>query len=501
MPNQMQTSEKKCPKCGEVPSAGFVNGGLCPRCLLVMGLAEHGTTPKPAAANSRFEPPSPSEIASEFPELEIIELAGRGGMGAVYQAKQKNLRRTVALKILPPEVAANPDFSIRFEREAQALALLNHPNIVQVYHVGKTDRFYYFLMEYVEGVNLRQAIGEGNLSSEEALTIVPQICSALQYAHNQGIVHRDIKPENILLDKDGKIKITDFGLAKMVNSNQEGFLTGTQQVMGTFHYMAPEQLQETRNVDHRADIYSLGVIFYELLTGQLPIGRFSPPSQSSLADPRLDHVVMRTLENQPERRYQAASEISSDIQNLDLNRTQHHHTPTPTSQPPISKPAAPIKKFREEALQKVKVPAMLLQITGAIGLIFSAGLLLQFLLLVPKPYSSQQMPRTIFQGTAGSGSVITMTAEPNTRFSFPALLISFATIIHLPICLLMLIAGAKMKHLESHGFVVFVAILAILPINPILTLFSLVAGIWTLVVVNQETVQLAFAERKRISAN
>src|SRR5262249_10626203 len=146
----------------------------------------------------------------------------------------------------------------------------------------------------VDGVNLRHVLREGRLKPEEALKIVPQICEALQYAHEQGGVHRDIKPENILVDKRGPVKIADFGLAKLLGQKAAASgLTGSRQVMGTPHYMAPEQMERPLEVDHRADIYSLGVVFYEMLTGELPLGRFAPPSQRVEVDVRLDEVVLR----------------------------------------------------------------------------------------------------------------------------------------------------------------------------------------------------------------
>jgi len=150
---------------------------------------------------------------------------------------------------------------------------------------------------------------------------VPQICEALQFAHDEGIVHRDIKPENILLDKRGRLKIADFGLARLLNRGTGSLpvgsphytLTGPWQVMGTPNYMAPEQMDDPLKVDHRADIYSLGVVFYEMLTGELPRGRFAPPSQKVQVDVRLDEVVLRALEQEPERRYQQASEVKTDV--------------------------------------------------------------------------------------------------------------------------------------------------------------------------------------------
>ena len=152
--------------------------------------------------------------------------------------------------------------------------------------------------------------------------------NALQYAHDQGVVHRDIKPENILLTKEGQVKIADFGLSRLLGSdNQQDLLTGTHQVMGTPRYMAPEQLEGAHRVDHRADIYSLGVVFYEMLTGELPIGRFSAPSEKVRIDVRLDDVVLRTLEKEPQRRYQNASQVKSDVESI---TSADHPALTPT---------------------------------------------------------------------------------------------------------------------------------------------------------------------------
>src|SRR5262249_17203510 len=157
----------------------------------------------------------------------------------------------------------------------------------------------------------------GKIAPREALAIIPQICDALHFAHAEGIVHRDIKPENVLVDKKGRVKIADFGLAKLLGKTPgELTLTRPQQVMGTPHYMAPEQLEGARDVDHRADIFSLGVVFYELLTGELPLGRFAPPSQKVQVDVRLDEVVLRTLEKEPARRYQQASEVKTDVEKI-----------------------------------------------------------------------------------------------------------------------------------------------------------------------------------------
>lgn len=238
-------------------------------------------------------------------------------MGFVFKARQPKLNRLVALKILPHSLAADPAFAERFTREGRVLAQLNHPNIVTIHDFGQANGLFYLLMEFVDGVNLRQAMQAGRFTPAQALAVVPKICEALQYAHNEGILHRDIKPENVLIDGKGRVKIADFGIAKLVGDAETGVrLTASGAAFGTPHYMAPEQIEKPSEVDHRADIYSLGVVFYEMLTGELPLGRFAPPSQKSDADPRLDEVVFRTLEKEPARRFQTADEVRTQVQTI-----------------------------------------------------------------------------------------------------------------------------------------------------------------------------------------
>ncbi len=313
------TDEKKCPHCGKpVPPTAL--GDICPECMLKAGLASQTEGPGGAGPEGTkiIQPPlTPAEIAALFPQLEILECLGRGGMGVVYKARQPRLNRIVALKILAQEKDRDGQFVERFTREAQALARLNHPNIVTVHDFGEAGGHCYLVMEFVDGLNLRQLLLNGKMAPGQALTIVPKICEALQYAHEQGIVHRDIKPENILLDKQGRVKIADFGIAKMmgVGDGQQA-LTGAKDVVGTPHYMAPEQLEKPLTVDHRADIYSLGVVFYEMLTGELPLGKFAPPSKKVQIDVRLDEVVLHTLEKEPERRYQQANQLKTDVETI-----------------------------------------------------------------------------------------------------------------------------------------------------------------------------------------
>jgi predicted Ser/Thr protein kinase len=284
------------------------------------GLAGSGATAVP--------PPSAQELAPHFPQLEILEVIGQGGMGVVYKVRQKELERIAALKILPPGVGGEPAFAERFAREAKALARLNHPGIVTIYDSGRAGGLFYFLMEYVDGVSLGRLMRAGRVSPREALAIVPQLCDALQYAHDQGIVHRDIKPENILLDRQGRVKVADFGLARLLGTGNESAaaggpgpalspsLTGAGKVVGTPQYMAPEQAEHPGEVDHRADIYALGVVFYQMLTGELPGSRLEAPSRRVQIDVRLDEVVLRALEKEPDRRYQQVSQVKTAVETI-----------------------------------------------------------------------------------------------------------------------------------------------------------------------------------------
>ena len=285
--------------------------GLCPACLLAQG---SDTEPGEPGGRRHFDPPPIETVAGLFPQLEILGLLGAGGMGAVYKARQPALDRLVALKILPSDGAGRSGFAKRFNREARALARLSHPHIVAVHEFGQVEGLHFFIMEFVDGANLRQVEKAGRLPPRDALQIIPQICDALQYAHDEGVVHRDIKPENVLLDRKGRVKIADFGLARILGSDPDVHrLTLEGQIMGTPLYMAPEQMERPLSVDHRADIYSLGVVFYEMLTGDLPIGKFQPPSRKVQVDVRLDEVVLRALENDPERRYQKASDVKEGV--------------------------------------------------------------------------------------------------------------------------------------------------------------------------------------------
>lgn len=267
---------------------------------------------------SRADLPSVAEIAAAFPDLEILDIIGHGGMSAVFKARQPRLDRIVALKVLPKSLAATPGFAERFTREGRVLARLSHPGIVTVHDFGESGGFCYLIMEYVDGVNLRQAMRAGRFTPEQALGIVPVMCEALQYAHSQGVLHRDIKPENILLDAQGRVKIVDFGIAKILDEkgSDEMMLTQSGARLGTAPYMAPEQIEKPASVDHRADIYSLGVVFYEMLTGELPLGRFAAPSEKSAVNGNMDEVVFRALAKDRAMRQQSAGEFKTQIEGI-----------------------------------------------------------------------------------------------------------------------------------------------------------------------------------------
>ncbi len=314
----------RCPKC-QAPLPADAPQGLCAKCLLAAA-----ATPTEAGQpqSERSAPPPIGAVVAAFPQLEIISVLGHGGMGVVYKARQPKLDRFVALKVLPQSLAADAAFAERFNREARVLARLNHPSIVTVYDFGQSGGFFFLLMEYVDGVNLRQAMHAGRFTPQQALALVPKICEALQFAHDEGILHRDIKPENILLDTRGRVKIADFGIAKLLGEKRDVTLTASGMAVGTPHYMAPEQLEHPADVDQRADIYSLGVVFYEMLTGELPLGRFAPPSEKSAVDQRVDQIVMHALEREREKRYRSAGEVKTSVEAI----TAHAAT-APESRP------------------------------------------------------------------------------------------------------------------------------------------------------------------------
>jgi serine/threonine protein kinase len=273
--------------------------------------------------------PSPAELSPLLPGYDVESLLGRGGMGAVYLATETRLRRRVALKLLPLELGFRHDFRQRFEREARVLAQLDHPHIVRLYGMGETDDGHlYLVMEYVEGSHLaallQQALtapdrppGRPLIPWPRIAQIIGQLAEALAHAHAQGLIHRDLKPANVLLSRDGSAKLADFGLARTALQNlgvseKSAFLTQTGQVMGTYDYMAPEQ-RDGLPSDHRVDIYGLGVLLYQLLTGSLPRGTFEPPSTLTGVGPEVDRLVARALASNPAHRTPTAEGFLAEL--------------------------------------------------------------------------------------------------------------------------------------------------------------------------------------------
>ena len=451
--------EKTCPTCGKpMTETGLM--GLCPECLLNAGFGTIDT--RAEAAGSGFVPPAPEELAPYFPDLEILGLLGRGGMGAVYKARQKRLDRLVALKILPPGVGQDPSFAERFEREAKALAQLHHPNIVTLYDSGQADGLFYFFMEFVDGMTLRQLLDSGHVSPKEALAIVPQICEALQFAHDRGIIHRDIKPENILINKEGRVKIADFGVAKIVGPEMAEATVGAPaigqteagKVIGTPQYMAPEQLSRPLEVDHRADIYALGVVFYQMLTGELPMGRFEPPSRKVHIDVRLDEVVLRAMEKQPDLRYQQASEIKTEVET-------------------IVSTAAP-GAVSAVVAQPVAANGHAIIIAPAVGLMIVGAM---------KAFALANVP--LYLALYRHGDLDLLLRNPGaSQWSFLASLMFFKVIPGL----LIIYGGSEMRRRRSYAWSMAAAILSIV----FWGILSMPVGIWALIVLSLGKVKVAF---------
>lgn len=288
-------------------------------------------------------------------------LLGAGGMGAVYKAVQTSLERPVAVKVLPGDLLDNEDanFVERFKNEARTMAKLSHPNIVNVFDFGETDTgLLYFVMEYIDGTDVAQMIvSQGRLPEEYALAITAHVCDALAYAHARGVIHRDIKPANILISQEGQVKVADFGLAKQ--SDSAAGLTKTNMAMGTPDFVAPEALIAGETVDGRADLYAVGVMLYNMLTGEIPRGRWSLPGEKLGTDPRFDEIIAMAMEANREDRYQNATAIRTDLDRIlttprskeaaakgdpPPNAERHKHTPDQAKHaaPPAKSSGKPI---------------------------------------------------------------------------------------------------------------------------------------------------------------
>ncbi|MES2924878.1 MAG: serine/threonine-protein kinase [Verrucomicrobiota bacterium] len=471
-----------CPRCG-TSLQNDAPEGLCPRCLAAINF-ETGSLLTGAGAS--LPPPPIEEIAPHFPQLEILTCLGRGGMGVVYKARQISLDRLVALKLLAPEREKDPEFSERFAREAQALAKMSHPHIVTVHDFGQAGGFFYLLMEYVDGANLRQLLQAHKFTPEQALAVVPPLCDALQYAHDRGIVHRDIKPENLLIDRDGKVKVADFGLAKMLGTDA----SGDERPVGTPSYMAPEQTGDPVNVDNRADIYSLGVVIYEMLTGELPGKNFQPPSSKAAIDARLDEVVQRAMEQEPDQRYQQASMLKTEVERI---------SQVPPLAPPL--PQVPMAEGADspQVLEDVRLPAIAMMVASGLAIcsqLFGVMMILMLMVFPMHLMNQFSMPLPVPFLNHGANLV-----------GVEALILVVAggwMLLLLGVNIASLIGANRMRKRESYPWAVASAVILIavgvlsLPgmfsrsFGSLIILAQLAAGIWGLVVLMRDEVKAVF---------
>ncbi len=287
-----------------------------------------------------WQPLSVEELQRQLPEYEIIGIAGQGGMGAVYKGRQRSLDRLVAIKVLPPGIAADDlQYRERFKREGRAMAQLRHPGIVAVHDAGETaDGLLYFVMEFVDGREVSDLLRDGaRIAPEEAMRIAAKVCEALACAHERGVIHRDIKPANVMIETDGTVKVADFGLARVAASEADG-LTRSDLAFGTPDFIAPEALVSSTDVDARADLYAVGVMLYHMLTGQLPRGRFAPPSEVVPGlDKSIDRVVDRALQPDRTRRHSSAIELRAEIDSVLARRIAARAGSMPPNRRPARK--------------------------------------------------------------------------------------------------------------------------------------------------------------------
>jgi serine/threonine protein kinase/formylglycine-generating enzyme required for sulfatase activity len=402
------------------PEQSTLLGSVSPDEMFARGMQSVKMT---TAEGGVWQSPSTEEVSRLFPGYEVLKFLGRGGMGAVYQARQIELDRLVAIKLLPLEISVDQDFADRFRREARAMAKLHHPNIITVFDFGTTrEGHLYFVMEYVEGANLADTIHQVGLDPAQALSIVEQMCTALAYAHGKGIVHRDIKPANVMIDTESHVKVADFGLARLTDTSAADLgHTTTGTVMGTPDYMAPEQTKGM-NVDHRADIYSLGVMVYEMLCREVPRGIFHPPSRRTGCDTRIDDIVIKAMQQAPGDRYQSTQEMKVAVVEARSAVIVHQaQNPAPAAKGPPGAPQSPPAPPKPPApappetvvMQAIPLPAprkskVALYVGFAAALLFIQGTLIHF---SPWKKNTGEKP----QNTAGPGSTGTLDPQAATK--------------------------------------------------------------------------------------
>lgn len=361
-----------CPSCGSQIHRD-VSFRLCPKCLLNLGLSCQS---KDDHDRDFLDSPVCGDGKLALVDYDILEQIGRGGMGVVYRARQRSLNRMVALKMIRVGEPASPAALARFRREAEAAAKLDHPNIVPIYEIGEHEANPFLVMRLVEGTNLAREIDHGKwrvADSKRTSTLVAAVARAVHYAHERGVLHRDLKPSNILLDQDGNPHLTDFGVAKLLD--QEIALTQTAELLGTPSYMAPEQAAG-KSLSRSADIYSLGAILYELLTGRRPFEGERPmeilrqvieqePAHPSLINPSVDGdlatICLKCLDKDPARRYPSALELAQDLERWRRG------------EPILARPAGWMLRLRRWTLRN---PALATLIVGLVtGMALTLGLL------------------------------------------------------------------------------------------------------------------------------
>jgi len=313
---------QRCPNCDiRCDVSLFVEGSLarCGHCGVRFEVHREASVPPP-------RPPPPAEtpravVTREppLPRLEgfiVLERIGVGGMGEVFRCSRDSDGLLVAVKILTPQMAAVPDYVRRFGREAAAMAQLDHPGIVRLLGRGKAGQHVYIAMELLDGESLRTWAHRNRPTARQLAMLLAQVAHALAYAHARAVIHRDLKPDNVLVTKDLRTKVLDFGLAGL-HAEGAQCLTQSNVAMGTANYMAPEQRKDAKRADHKADIYSFGVMTYELLTGELPVGKFPAPSKVVTGlDLRWDALIERCLESNPAARPHSALELAHALEAL-----------------------------------------------------------------------------------------------------------------------------------------------------------------------------------------
>lgn len=335
---------------------------------------------------------------------EIQEIIGVGGMAVVYKAHDNVENRTVAIKILKEEFVSNEEFIRRFKNESKAIAVLSHPNIVKVYDVSFGDLIQYIVMEYIDGITLKEFIErQGSLRWKDAVYFTIQILKGLQHAHDKGIVHRDVKPQNIMVLSDGTIKVADFGIARFARNEQR---TITDKAIGSVHYISPEQARGEKT-DEKADIYSVGVMLYEMLTGQLPFEAESAVSVAIMQlqrDPKmpteinpaipvgLEQITMHAMQKTPERRYQSASELLCDLEQFkkDPESTFDYsyfvdNSPTKFVDTLMSStPASAVVEEEDEEVEEIKEKNNMIPILAGIASALIIAIIILAIIFVPK---------------------------------------------------------------------------------------------------------------------